>query len=312
MRIARRHADIAMQKFMPSARAAILRPLVYHSREKPVDIKTRREAFAEELRFVAHVRSDRVIEAFATVPRERFLGSRPWQVAELGGGYWEVPGDDPGAAYHNVLFAIDAERELNNGHPEFWCRLLDKLEIRAGDKVFHVGAGTGYYTAIMAELASPGGSVIAAEVDQELAGRARANLARMANVEVVAADGASFDAGSVDVVVVNAGATHPVQAWLDALMPGGRLLLPLTADNRQGSVFRIERQSAGGGFSASAVSGVSIYPCAGARTPLAAQRLAWALGRGGQHFVRSLRLDPHEAGHTCWLHGAGYCFSIQP
>lgn len=277
-----------------------------------MDIKTRREAFAEELRFVARVQSDRLIETFAKVPREHFLGARPWHVAEFGGGYWEVPGNDPGAAYHNVLFAIDAAPELNNGHPEFWARLLDKLEIRCGDKVFHVGAGTGYYTAIMAELASPGGCVIAAEIDPELAGRARANLAHMANVQVMAADGASFDAGSVDVVVVNAGATHPVQAWLDALMPGGRLLLPLTAENRQGTVFRIERRAAGDGYSAAAVSGVSIYPCAGARTPHSAQLLARALGRGGQHFVRSLRLDPHDSGDTCWLHGAGYCFSIQP
>ena len=87
-----------------------------------MDIETIRMAFAEELRFVAHVRSDKVIQAFATVPRERFLGDRPWQVADLAGdgGYWTVPGDDAGAAYHNVLFAIDADRGLNNGHPEFW------------------------------------------------------------------------------------------------------------------------------------------------------------------------------------------------
>jgi protein-L-isoaspartate(D-aspartate) O-methyltransferase len=276
-----------------------------------MDIKTVRAAFAEELRFVAHVRSERVIEAFATVPREQFLGDRPWQVADLVEGYWEVPGNDPGSAYHNVLFAIDPARELNNGHPEFWARLLDKLEIRAGDRVFHVGAGTGYYTAIMAELASPEGSVLAAEIDPDLAGRARANLSHVANVEVIATDGASFDPGPADVVVVNAGATHPVPLWLDALVPGGRLLLPLTAKSGHGTVFRIERRPEDRSFSATAISGVSIYPCAGARTPVAAQKLARALGKGGQHFVRSLRLDPHRDGSTCWLHGDGYCFSIQ-
>jgi protein-L-isoaspartate(D-aspartate) O-methyltransferase len=121
-----------------------------------MDIPTARAAFAEELRFVAHVRSERVVAAFATVPREVFLGARPWQVEDFTEGYWQVPGDDPAAAYHNVLFAIDATHHLNNGHPEFWARLLDKLAIRAGERVFHVGAGVGYYTAIMAELASPG------------------------------------------------------------------------------------------------------------------------------------------------------------
>jgi protein-L-isoaspartate(D-aspartate) O-methyltransferase len=162
-----------------------------------VDIDTARRAFAEELRYVAHVRSDRVIAAFATVPRECFLGARPWQVFDHADGYWEVPGDDSSAACHNVLFAIDAARELNNGQPEFWARLLDKLDIRAGDKVCHVGAGLGYYTAIIAELA---GAVVAVEIDPGLAEHARANLASRANVQVIAADGALFDPGPVDVI----------------------------------------------------------------------------------------------------------------
>jgi protein-L-isoaspartate(D-aspartate) O-methyltransferase len=277
-----------------------------------VDIDTARQAFAEELRYVAHVRSNRVIAAFATVPRERFLGPRPWQVYDHADGYWEVPGDDRCAACHNVLFAIDAARELNNGHPEFWARLLDKLEIRAGDKVFHVGAGLGYYTAIMAELAGADGAVVAVEIDPGLAERARGNLAARANVQVIAADGALLDPGPVDVVVVNAGATQPMPVWLDALMPGGRMLLPLTAENGHGTVFRIERLAAPGAFAATAVSGVRIFPCAGARSAQAARRLGQVLGRGGQHFVRSLRLDPHAREDTCWLHADGHCFSTRP
>ena len=115
-----------------------------------MDIETRRAAFAEELRFVAHVRSDRVVSAFATVARDRFLGEPPWLVLdEDQEGYWEVPGADPGAAYHNVLFAIDAARGLNNGQPQLWAGLLDTIEIRPGDRVYHLGAGVGYYTAIM-------------------------------------------------------------------------------------------------------------------------------------------------------------------
>jgi protein-L-isoaspartate(D-aspartate) O-methyltransferase len=270
-----------------------------------VDIDTARRAFAEELRYVAHVRSDRVIAAFATVPRERFLGAPPWQVFDLADGYWELPHDDPCAAYHNVLFAIDAARELNNGHPEFWARLLDKLDIRAGDKVFHLGAGLGYYTAIVAELAGADGAVVAVEIDPALAERARANLASRKNVQVIAADGA------FDVIVVNAGVTHPMPVWLDALMPGGRMLLPLTAENGRGTVFRVERLTTAETFAAAAISGVGIFPCAGARSAQAARRLGRALGDGGQRFVRSLRLDPHARENTCWLHGDGHCFSIR-
>lgn len=64
-------------------------------------------------------------------------------------GAGKSPGNDPGSAYYNVLFATDAARAMNNGHPEFWVRLLDKLDIRVGNGVYHVGAGTGYYTATM-------------------------------------------------------------------------------------------------------------------------------------------------------------------
>jgi protein-L-isoaspartate(D-aspartate) O-methyltransferase len=274
-----------------------------------MDADTARAAFAAELRYVANIRSRPVVEAFAAVRREDFLGPKPWKVANMEGGYWHAPVDDPGAAYHNVLFAIDADRELNNGQPEFWARLLDRLDVRPGDRLYHVGAGTGYYTAIMAELVGSAGSVIAIEIDPGLAERARMNLSTMSHVEVVCGDGAAFDPGPVDVVVINAGATHPMPIWLTSLRPGGRLLVPLTADSGRGSVFRIDRLPPLGGFSAKIVSGVGIFPCAGARARDAEATLANVLAGGGQRFVRSLRCDPHVRDETCWLHGDGFCFS---
>lgn len=272
-----------------------------------------RRAFAEELRYVAHIRCDRVVAAFAAVPREAFLGPPPWQIYDHEqGGYWTIPTSDATALYHNVLIAIDAARELNNGHPEFWARLLDKLNIRQGERVFHLGAGVGYYTAIIAELVGLDGTVIAAEIDPALARRAQGNLAPWPTAHVTAADGARFDPGPIDAIVVNAGATHPLPLWLTSLRPGGRLLLPLTADNGRGTVFLIERVTAGDTFRAAAISRVGIYPCAGAREPKAARRLRRALEQGGQRFVRALRLDAHEECPTCWLHGEGHCLSLIP
>ena len=159
-----------------------------------MDIETARFSFAEELRYAAHVRSDRVISAFATVPREHFLGAPPWQAYDLQeGGYWEVPGDDARSVYHNVIFAIDTTRNLNNGHPEFWARLLDKLEIRAGDSVYHVGAGVRVLhrgdgrTSRIRRQGHRGR-------DRPGAGRAGASESRTrANVKVIAADGATAD-----------------------------------------------------------------------------------------------------------------------
>jgi protein-L-isoaspartate(D-aspartate) O-methyltransferase len=44
------------------------------------DIAAARRWFAEELRYVAHVRSPAVVEAFANVPREQFAGPGPWRL----------------------------------------------------------------------------------------------------------------------------------------------------------------------------------------------------------------------------------------
>lgn len=68
---------------------------------------------------------------------------------------------DPRRLYHNILVAIDPTRHLNNGHPSFLAFLLDELELQAGDRAVHVGCGTGYYTAVMAEIVGPEGHVMA-------------------------------------------------------------------------------------------------------------------------------------------------------
>jgi protein-L-isoaspartate(D-aspartate) O-methyltransferase len=276
-----------------------------------MELETARAAFAAELRYVAQVSSARVIAAFASVPRERFLGKRPWLVAGHD-GYWEAPADDPAAACHNVLFAIDPARQLNNGQPEFWARLLDRLDIQEGETLCHVGAGTGYYAAIMAEVVGPAGRVTALEIDAGLAARAKENLAPWSWVSLLAGDGASFDPGAVDVLVVNAGATHPLPQWLDCLRPGGRLLLPLTAENGHGSVFRFDRLAATDGFGAAFVSPVGIYACEGARSAFNAKALATALAGRGQRLVRSLRRDEHPREAECWLHGPDFCLSTRP
>ena len=279
-------------------------------------IAAARGFYAEELRFVARAEAQ-VVRAFATVAREKFLGRGPWQVMpwQIGGddrAYWWTPDDDPAHVYHNVLVAIDAARELNNGHPEFWTHLLSKLGLRRGESVCHVGAGTGYYTAIQAEIVGAEGRVVGIEVDAGLAERARTNLAERANVEVVTGDGSLYEPGPVDAIIVNAGATHPAPCWLAALKPGGRMLLPLTTERSDGIVLRIERLGKSAAYAAEVISGVHIYPCAGARERDAERALVRALAGGGQRFIRSLRRDRHEREGTCWLHGEDFCLSIDP
>jgi hypothetical protein len=105
-----------------------------------------RRSYAEELRFTARLGSRAVIDAFATVPRERFFGPGPWRLLSpvALGDYWTTEDADPRHLYHDVLIAIDEERRLNNGQPSLWAHMYDNLDLRGGAHVVHVGAGTGY------------------------------------------------------------------------------------------------------------------------------------------------------------------------
>lgn len=275
-----------------------------------------RRSYGEELRYVAHVQCEEVVRAFATVPRERFLGPGPWEIhSELAMTYWKTPDADPRHLYHNVLVAIDRQRRLNNGSPALWAMLFDALHPRPRERATHVGCGTGYYSAVLAEIVGPGGRVCAIEIDSGLAVRARENLAHRPWVEVIAGDGTKLETGPADVVVINAGATHPVLAWLEGLAPGGRMLLPLTVDGGAGfgggGVLFIERRN--GALAARFISRVGIFPCLGARDPELNRRLGEAFGRGMQAAlaVQSLRTDPHTDEERCWLHAEDFCLSTR-
>jgi protein-L-isoaspartate(D-aspartate) O-methyltransferase len=242
------------------------------------DLARMRGWYAEDLRLRTPIRRNlSVAEAFAAVPREKFLGPGPWRILPDVNPRepFTTPDDAPHWLYHDVLVAIDPERKLNNGLPSFWAHNLDHLDLQRGERVLQVGAGTGYYAAVLAEIVGPRGRVTAVEHDEALAARARVNLAPWRQVEVLAGDGCTHDPGEVDAVVVFAGATHPAPLWLDRLAEGGRLVMPLTSDDWWGFMLRATRR--GEEFDASAIGWVGIFPCAGGRDADAAARLAQAL-----------------------------------
>ena len=286
-------------------------PRVEPTRE---ELDCARRFYAEEVRFAAHLERTQVVDAFARVARERFLGPPPWLVVGGLAGYWEASGDDPRQTYHNVLFAVDPARGLHNGLPSFLALLIEAAEVAVGEHVVHIGCGTGYYSAILAELVGESGHVTAIEVDDDLAARARANLVDLAQVEVVQGDGTRFDPGAANVILVNAGVTHPVPLWLERMLPGARMLLPLTVTaplHGYGAALKITRQSEG--LAARFVSGVAIYPCTGARDDELGRRLGDSFARGFAELarVRSLRVDEHPNDESCWFHGDGFCVSAR-
>ncbi|MSP74756.1 MAG: protein-L-isoaspartate(D-aspartate) O-methyltransferase [Rhodospirillaceae bacterium] len=267
-----------------------------------------RRWFAEELRAVAHLGNERVVEAFATVPRERFVGPGPWRVLHLADGYWTTPDTDPRRLYHNVLVALDESSGLNTGEPSLWAYHLDRLDIKAGDRVLQVGTGAGYFTAILAELVGPSGRILGLEVDAALAAAAKQNLADWPHASVRLVEGVVPVEGHWDAVIAFAGASAPPAVWIDALDRRGRALIPLTGSERWGFMLRLDRR--GVSIDARSAGRVGFFPCAGARDDAEAAALTHALGDPvGQLEIKSLRRDWHKPAKSCWLHGKGWCLS---
>jgi protein-L-isoaspartate(D-aspartate) O-methyltransferase len=282
-------------------------------RETELDIV--RRAYAKQIMAAAGAADRRIEAAFAAVRREDFLGRGRWPILRWDRGYVPSPTSNPVYLYADVVVGILPERNLNNGQPSFLAALIASAGPQPGEHVVHIGAGVGYYTAILARLAGRRGRVTAIEFDAGLAERLAANLVGSRNVRVVQGDGARVAFDPADVILVNAGATRPADAWLDNLRDGGRLILPLTAagfprgDARHGAVFRITRR--GNDFLAARVSGVAIFPCVGMRDPESEAALATAFEKGRvQEVTRLYRRDdvPEE---DCWVRGTGWCLAYR-
>jgi protein-L-isoaspartate(D-aspartate) O-methyltransferase len=276
----------------------------------PISVKMARRCYAEELRFSANVKSRAVVDAFATVPRQQFVGPGPWQIKSpiRMGDYWMTADADPRHVYHDTLIALDAARGINNGQPSLWIALFDQLGFTPGEHVLHLGCGTGYYSAIAAELVGLTGKVTAIEINAARATQARKALKRWHQVSVLNADGSKAALDPADVIIASAGATHPLPAWLDALRPGGRLLFPMTTEGQWGGMLLVTRQGANC-YAARFLCPAGFIEFDGARDAAMARQLEDALGRDRGIAVKSLRRPPTEPDETCWLAGEGWWLS---
>src|SRR5271156_894998 len=224
--------------------------------------------------------------AFASTPREQFVGKPPWRVF-TSSGYLETPSDDPAFLYQDVVISLGGKESLNNGQPSLHALCINALAPQKGETVVHVGAGTGYYTTLLAKLVGETGKVIAYEIEEELAQRAVVNLSEFAHVTVKHQSGAEGPIPECDVLYANAGATSPLPVWLDALRPNGRLLFPLTGEEGSGGMLLVTKHESGI-FPARFLCQVQFVPCVGARDESTAGKLKAAFRRGGWNRVKEL------------------------
>lgn len=280
--------------------------------DTPAELALRRRWYLEELEVAGGWSSADLTHAFARVPREDFLPPGPWTIEALGGDYYPTPDASIRHILHAVGICLDIKRNLNSGNPALVGRSLALADVRPGETVFHVGSGFGYFTAVLAELAGPKGRVIAAEIDPDLRAAAARNLSRYPHVTVVG-DALTEDLPPVDVVFSSAGLATVPRRWVDALRPGGRMLLPLTGSLDGGYVFRFRRTADPSRFDADRITVTRYFPCAGTRDPadMSALDLALCDRRIDLASRLSLRLDPHDKDELCWLHAADYCLRLE-
>jgi protein-L-isoaspartate(D-aspartate) O-methyltransferase len=154
------------------------------------------------------IRDPRVLAALAAVPRHRFV--RPHLNAE---------------AYSVHALPIGEAQTISQ--PSVVARMTELLEVDAEHSVLEIGTGSGYQTAILAELAR---RVYSLEIVASLAREAIGRISELGydNVKIQAFDGTLglSQAAPFDRIIVTAGAPAAPQPLIDQLTLGGRLVIP--------------------------------------------------------------------------------------
>lgn len=151
----------------------------------------------------------RVLEAMARVPRHRFI--RPQDVDLAYGDY-----------------PIDIGLGQTISQPYIVAFMTEALDVTAVDRVLEIGTGSGYQTAVLAELASEVYSIEVVPAHAEAAAALLRDLG-YTNVHLRSGDGYAGwpDAAPFDAIIVTAAPDHIPQPLVDQLKVGGRLVVPI-------------------------------------------------------------------------------------
>jgi protein-L-isoaspartate(D-aspartate) O-methyltransferase len=189
------------------------------------DNSTRRDEMVRYQIAARGVRSEPVLEAMRTVPREEFL---PDNLREF--------------AYEDSPLPIAAGQTISQ--PYIVAFMVEALNLRGGERVLEIGAGSGYAAAILAQIAT---RVYSIERIAELAKSAASTLARLGydNVEIRHADGTRGwpEEAPFDAIVVAAGGPEVPESLKQQMKIGGRLIIPIGSTPEIQELVRVTRVS---------------------------------------------------------------------
>ena len=169
----------------------------------------------------------RVRAAMARVPRDRF-----------------VPSENAAKAYDNRPLPIGHRQTISQ--PLIVAAMTQLLRIRPDARILEIGTGSGYQTAVLAELAA---EVSTIEIVEPLANRSREVLDDLGyrNVTFRCGDGAAGwpERSPFDGIIVTAAAPSIPPALIEQLKPGGRLVIPVGARAGNQELVLVEKDSQG-------------------------------------------------------------------
>jgi protein-L-isoaspartate(D-aspartate) O-methyltransferase len=161
------------------------------------------------------VGDEQVLDAMLRVPRHEFAPER----------YRDQ-------AYEDHPLPIGEGQTISQ--PYIVARMLEALGLTPADRVLEVGTGSGYLTALLAELAA---QVFSVERHAALADAARELLGRMGytNIRVIVGDGSQglAEGAPYDAIIVSAAAPEVPHALIEQLAEGGRMIIPVGPTDSQ-------------------------------------------------------------------------------
>ena len=173
------------------------------------------EKMVKELIEGGWLKTKRIINAFLKIKREDF-----------------VPEDLKHLAYLNEAFPIGYGQTISQ--PLVVAFMLEKLDPRPGEKILDIGAGSGWTSALLAEIVGEKGKIIAIEIIPELVEFGKKNVSKYnfiekGRVKFICGDGTKgyVQEAPYDKILCSASAKEVPNAWKEQLRIGGKIITPI-------------------------------------------------------------------------------------